>query len=291
MPDDSMQVGDDKDAWKIHNPKLSHGGGMSRRSVLKVGASALGLLASSSVGFAATCPSTITPRQTRGPYFPYDDVVSYSIREKQDSALSLIESSDDDLTYIKGKKGRALGTIIHFRGQVMAKDKANADVSGSCSPLSGAVVLLWQANSFGRYNHQSDETAQRNFPHPKTRKVITRLHDEQFQYWGKAVTDKEGKFYFKTILPGFYPAADDWYRPPHLHFSIRAKGHQEFVTQTYFSGTELPESGLIRELNAKDWILRDSRIQPEQQEQVIVDYQSEKNSDGFVGSCQFFLPS
>ena len=93
---------------------------------------------------------------------------------------------------------------------------------------------------------------------------------------------------------GFYPATDDWFRPPHLHFSIRVKGYPEFVTQTYFSGDGLPDIDLIHELNAKDGILRDSRIRPEQQEQVIVEYQRDPEEtfpDGLVGTCQFLIPS
>ncbi len=123
---------------------------------------------------------------------------------------------------------------------------------------------------------------------------MERIHDEYFQYWGKAITDEHGYFLFKTVLPSFYPATDDWYRPPHLHFSIRAKGHPEFVTQTYFKGKTLPDIGIINDLNAKDWILRDHGILPAQQEQVIVEYQPDpegKLTDGLLGSCQLLLPT
>jgi len=77
-----------------------------------------------------------------------------------------------------------------------------------------------------------------------------------------------------------------------LHFSIRAKGYPEFVTQTYFKGNDLPNNDLIKKLNNKDWILRNPRISVAQQEQLIVDYQKVQsgNLNGeLVGACQFVI--
>ncbi len=264
---------------------------ITRRRLLQVGAGTLGLLATSGISLAALCPSSTTPPQTRGPFFPFDHVVSFPIREGEEASLPLILSNDNDLTFVKGQSGTAQGQIIYFRGQILGSDPPDSKV---CHPLAGATVLMWQANFSGRYNHKGDDSAPHQFPHPKTGKIMERVHDEQFQYWGKATTNEHGYFLFKTILPSFYPATDDWYRPPHLHFSIRAKGHQEFVTQTYFKGDALPNIGIIHDLNAKDWILRDPRISPAQQEQVIVGYQPDpagELTDGLVGSCQLLLPT
>ncbi len=264
---------------------------ITRRRILQVGAGTLGLLATSGVSLAALCPSTTTPRQTRGPFFPYDDVVSFPIREGEDTSLPLILSSDNDLTFVKGQSGTAQGQIIYFRGQVLGSQSADTMI---CQPLAGATVLMWQANFSGRYNHKGDDSAPHEFPHPTTGKFMERVHDEDFQYWGKAITDEHGYFLFKTILPSFYPATDDWYRPPHLHFSIRAKGHPEFVTQTYFKGDALQNIWIIQDLNAKDWILRDPNISPAQQEQVIVEFQPDPMgtlNDGLVGTCQLLIPS
>jgi len=267
---------------------------LTRRSLLKVGIGTAGLLVTSGVGFAARCPSVTTPRQTRGPYFPYDHVVSYPIRESQNEDISLIEANDHNLTSIKGKEGIANGQIIYFQGQVLQSSSQDQKQSTVCQPLAGALVFLWQANFSGRYNHQRDETAHARFRHPKTGNTIERVHDESFQYWGKAITDAQGRFQFKTILPGFYPAADGWYRPPHLHFSIRAQGYPEFVTQTYFTGQGLPDIDMIHQLNDKDHILHDSRINTKQREQIVVEYRQDHTgvlTDGLVGTCQFLLPS
>lgn len=273
-----------------NSPKPNQPRCLTRRRLLQVGAGTLGLLATSGIGLAALCPSTATPRQTRGPFFPYDDAVSFPIREGEDSSLPLILSNDNDLTFIKGKSGVAQGQIVYFRGQVLDNGNASSKV---CQPIAEATVLMWQANFSGRYNHKGDDSAPQQFPHPITGKIMERIHDEHFQYWGKALTDEHGYFLFKTILPSFYPAAEDWYRPPHLHFSIQPKGRQEFVTQTYFKGDSLPNIDIIHDLNTKDWILRNPKISPAQQEQVIVEFQPDqtgKIADGLVGNCQLLLP-
>ncbi|WP_447971070.1 dioxygenase family protein [Nitrospira sp. M1] len=267
---------------------------VTRRSMLKMGVGAAGWLATSGVGFAALCPSVTTPRQTRGPYFPYDLVVSHPIRESEDERVSLIEANDNDLTRIKGKEGIAKGHIIYFQGQVLQSLAQAQEQSDDCQPLAGTTVFLWQANFSGRYNHQRDEMTQARFRHPVSGSMIERVHDEFFQYWGKALTDEQGRFQFKTILPGFYPAADGWYRPPHLHFSIHAPGYPELVTQTYFTGQALPDRDIIHQLNRHDHILQDPHMSTKQREQVIIDYQRDPTgvfTDGLVGTCQFLLPS
>ncbi len=265
---------------------------VTRRSFLKIGATAIIVPAMSGLSFAASCPSVPSPRQTRGPFFPYDHVVAYPIQENERNGLSLVESNDNDLTRIKGKTGSATGQIVYFYGQLLHPHSDEKIGGENCRPLVGAVVLLWQANFSGQYNHQLDQADHASFSHPKTGVMIERVHDDSFQYWGKAITDANGQFHFKTILPGFYPAADDWYRPPHLHFSIRAKGYPEFVTQTYFSGQDLPGIDIISDLNEKDLILHDSHMTSEHQKQVIVEYKKDPHgilTDGLVGSCKFLL--
>ncbi len=264
---------------------------LTRRSLLQLGISTIGL-AMTSTGLAELCQPMATPRQTRGPFFPYDDVVSYPIRERQDSGLPLIEANDHDLTTVKGRNGMAQGQIIQFQGQLLRLKKAGKQNPSICEPWANVTVLLWQANASGLYNHKVDHAASAEFQHPQTGKTVVRVHDENFQYWGRAITDEQGRFTFKTIVPGFYPATEDWYRPPHLHFSIRAKGYPEFVTQTYFKGDDLPNNTLIQELNSKDWILRNPRIPRAQQEQLIIEYRKDPggNANGdLVGGCQLVI--
>ena len=63
--------------------------------------------------------------------------------------------------------------------------------------------------------------------------------DPNFGGCGRAITDDNGHYRFRTIKPGAYPwpnGGNDW-RPAHIHFSVF--GHafaQRLITQMYFEG-------------------------------------------------------
>ena len=101
--------------------------------------------------------------------------------------------------------------------------------------------------------------------------------DKNFQYWGKARTNAQGEYYFKTIVPGFYPAdltsGNDWYRPPHIHFLVMATGFENFVTQMYFKGQEIENNDFIQELNELDLILQNPNFTKAEKEALIINFQ------------------
>ena len=57
--------------------------------------------------------------------------------------------------------------------------------------------------------------------------------DPNFEGFALQDTDAEGRYRFKTIKPGAYPATADWMRPPHLHFEVTGKINR-LITQMYF---------------------------------------------------------
>ena len=126
---------------------------------------------------------------------------------------------DADLTRIRGHKRGAEGKIIHLMGRVL-------NMKGE--PQKGSRVEIWQANTHGRYSHPSDMN-----PAPL---------DPNFQGYGVQITDKEGRYRFKTIKPGGYPVTPDYARPPHIHFQVAGKKDLT-VAQMFFPGEPL---------NAKD---------------------------------------
>lgn len=153
---------------------------------------------------AAASPMCVeTPAQTPGPFYP---------GETQFVA-------DNDLTRLPGSPHRALGEVIHIEGTV--RDLV------SCQPLAGVNVEIWQACSSGRYNNEAD-------PNPAPL-------DPNFRYWGETFTDVDGRYSFKTIKPGAYPADTDWERPPHIHVRLAKRGFHELITQLYFKGDPLNE--------------------------------------------------
>jgi len=226
-----------------------------------------------------------TPRQSLGPFFPDDGDEVDAIRENPDLNLPISQANDQDLTFVKGRNGNALGQVVYLRGQVLNTKTGQ--------PVPNAILIMWSASASGRYNHKGDDGIY-SFPHPKTGEMIHRTYDEHFQYWGKAVTNQQGEYWFKTIVPGFYPIdlKSGLYRPSHLHFKILPPTSPTFVTQLYFRGDHIPNNTLNQELLPKDVVILDAGLSPKEQEQVIVDYSPDptgKISDGLVGYYDFVV--
>jgi len=207
---------------------MSHQNRVSRRAVLGAGV-VLPFGALSAPASAAAEACGLTPRQTTGPFYPLFDQID----------------KDVDLTRLTGHGMRARGEVIRVRGRVL--DEA-------CKPVEGALVELWQANANGRYAHPAD-------PNPAPL-------DPNFQGWGQAVTDVEGRYSFLTIKPAAYPLRflrdgdvdeEAGYRTPHLHFRVSKRGFTELATQMYFAGEAL---------NGKDGVLR--RVPEAERPRVVI---------------------
>jgi protocatechuate 3,4-dioxygenase, beta subunit len=165
-------------------------------------------------GVAAVCvpeawaqaETPTTPSTILGPFYPVIRPLEW----------------DANLTRIRGHRSRAEGQVIHVAGRVLNQRR---------EPLREARVELWQANTFGRYNHPSD-------PNPASL-------DPNFQGYGVQVTDREGRFRFTTIKPGPYPF-EAGMRAPHLHFQVTGRTERR-VTQLFFAGEPL---------NVQDFVLQ-----------------------------------
>ncbi len=263
---------------------------LSRRNFMKYGLGTLGTVAGTlATGTAfGQMLKPKTPRQTLGPFFPDDGDPVDEIRENLDFRLPISEANDNDLTFVKGRNGKARGQVVYVKGQVLFKK-----FGGTLEPQPGAVIIMWNASASGRYNHRGD-TEMHRFKHPETGEWVERTHDKNFQYWGRCITDKDGNYLFKTIVPGFYPIdlENRRYRPPHLHFMITAPGIPQLVTQTYFKGDQIRDNDFIQQLNARDGILRDKRLTAAEQESMIIEYSSDSSgeiTDGLVGNYDFVL--
>jgi protocatechuate 3,4-dioxygenase beta subunit len=127
-----------------------------------------------------------------------------------------------DLTINPANGEKADGQVVYLSGRVI-------DTNGN--PIAGAHVELWQTNMHGRYDHPAD-------PNPAPL-------DENFEGFGTAVTDADGRYAFKTIKPAPYPAsAPGWWRPPHIHFDVQTD-YSRLCTQMYFPGEPLNDEDLL----------------------------------------------
>lgn len=246
----------------------------ARRQFVKWSAGTVATLATTQT-LAQIC-HTNSAEQPLGPFFPRPGTPEIPVMEDKNSPIYL--ANDSDLTRVKGLSQNAQGQVVYVKGRV---------TTGDCQPLAGATVIIWQASESGRYNHLGDG-ANHDFVHPKTGEVIERKLDGAFQYWGKAVTDQNGDYLFKTIVPGFYPAdlEAQWYRPPHIHFMVSATGYPQLVTQMYFSGNKIQNNNWIQELNQKDFLLQTEKISDEQRKKLIVEFAEDATGeikDGLVG--------
>ncbi len=97
------------------------------------------------------------------------------------------------------------GNIITLKGQILADD--------CVTPIEQAQIEIWHCDTQGDYDNSSPDFLQR----------------------GRLLTDAEGNYAFKTILPGKY-LNGQLYRPAHIHFRVTAEGKREIISQVYFEG-------------------------------------------------------
>ena len=146
------------------------------------------------------------------------------------------------------------GAPIMENGSNICKEDRGEPCFVSCrvldmdgQPISGAKIDLWHARDDGFYDVQlpGDETDLR----------------------GLFTTDGEGRFYFQSIFPLYYPVPTDGpvgkmlknlgrhpYRPAHIHFIISADGYETVTTHLFTEGDPYLESDAV--FGVKDSLIK-----------------------------------
>ena len=157
----------------------------------------------------------LTPSQTEGPFYP-------------DKTIQQELFNDTDLS-------RKLGDHEAAKGQLVVVEGFIKDQKGT--PLMNSVVEVWQACASGRYHHSRDD---RN----------PSLLDNNFQFWGRAITGDDGRYSFTTIIPGKYPGR----MGRHIHFRVDAQNFSRCSTQCYFSefGEDNMRDGIYKKLTREE---------------------------------------
>ena len=88
----------------------------------------------------------------------------------KESSLSTLNDLTND--------GKAEGELIKIEGRILDKN---------CNPYPNCLIDIWQANSYGKYNHQND------FSKNKL--------DKFFYGYKRIISDKNGNYFFTTVFP------------------------------------------------------------------------------------------
>ena len=156
-----------------------------------------------------------TPSQTAGPYVHIGCTPNLS-------GIAMYNGHDLGVAM---KTGKVQGQNITINGAVF---------DGTGTPLSDALIEIWQADANGLFNTPAET---RGTPDPN------------FSGFGRAPSDMDtGDFTFDTIKPGAVPYPDGRMQAPHVTFWIVARGiNLGLHTRMYFADEV--------EANAQDPIL------------------------------------
>jgi protocatechuate 3,4-dioxygenase alpha subunit len=109
--------------------------------------------------------------------------------------------------------GKAKGETIVIEGEVR---------DGDGEGVPDAMLELWQANAAGKYDHPEDRQEKPRDPH--------------FTGFGRAFTDKSGRYRFTTVRPGAVPGRGNTLQAPHILMTVFARGLlKHLVTRVYFA--------------------------------------------------------
>jgi protocatechuate 3,4-dioxygenase beta subunit len=135
---------------------------------------------------------------------------------------------------------RALGDSIDLVGTGPQCVLEGRVLSADGTPLPGAVLDVWQANDQGFYDVQQPGVQ----PPGNGRGLFT--------------ADQDGGYWFRTIVPTYYPIPTDGpvgtllaatkrhpYRPAHIHFIASAPGHRPLTTHIFVAGSPYIESDAV----------------------------------------------
>ena len=99
-------------------------------------------------------------------------------------------------------------------------------VNRDSKPIKGMTAEIWQTDMNGVYLH--------------TGSFGSKMRDVQFQGFGRSITDQNGHFSFRTIIPAEYPG-----RTPHIHLKLLNGNENVLTTQLYIQGHPLNKEDFL----------------------------------------------
>lgn len=162
-----------------------------------------------------------TPWQGEGPFYPD----------------RIPEDTDNDLVKNGNSTIEAGGKILNLSGSLVNRDS---------KPIKGMTAEIWQTDMNGVYLH--------------TGSFGRKMRDDQFQGFGRSITDRNGYFFFRTIIPVEYPG-----RTPHIHLKLWNERENVLTTQLYIQGHSLnKEDFLFKRMTLAEQKINSMKILPAQ---------------------------
>ena len=162
-----------------------------------------------------------TPWQGEGPFYPD----------------RIPEDTDNDLVKNGHSTIEAGGKILNLMGSLVNRDS---------KPIKGMTAEIWQTDINDVYLH--------------TGSFGRKMRDDQFQGFGRSITDRNGHFSFRTIIPIEYPG-----RTPHIHLKLWNEREYVLTTQLYIQGHSLnKEDFLFKRMTIAEQKINSMKLLPTQ---------------------------
>ncbi|MCX4562789.1 intradiol ring-cleavage dioxygenase [Streptomyces phaeochromogenes] len=193
------------------------------------------------IGFLTATGQTCT--DTRQEFILLSDVLGLSMLVETlnaDRGPGATESTVLGPFHMTESPVRELGADIDLVGSGEPCVVSGRVLSQDGTPLPGAVLDVWQADTDGFYDVQQPDLQ----PPGNGRGLFT--------------VDAAGRFWFRTCVPSPYPIPTDGpvgdllratgrhpYRPAHIHFIATAEGHAPVTTHIFVAGSDYLDSDAV----------------------------------------------
>ncbi|RKS73008.1 catechol 1,2-dioxygenase [Actinomadura pelletieri DSM 43383] len=184
-----------------------------------------------------------TCSDTRQEFILLSDVLGVSmlvetLNNRADGALT--ESTVEGPFHMVASPARELGADIAEDGKGEPCLVTGSVAGPDGRPVPGATIDVWQANDEGFYDVQQPDVQ----PPLNLRGLFT--------------ADDDGRFWFRSIVPRYYPIPQDGpvgrlltatsrhpNRPAHIHFEVSAPGYRTVTTHLFVAGTPFIDSDAV----------------------------------------------
>jgi catechol 1,2-dioxygenase len=190
---------------------------------------------------------------TRQEFILLSDVLGVSMLVETINHRAAGQATESTVTgpfHVVDSPPRELGADISLPGSGEACLVTGRVTGPEGEPVPGARVDVWQADAEGFYDVQRPDST----PEANLRGLFT--------------TDDEGRFWFRTIVPRYYPIPVDGpvgrlleamarhpYRPAHIHFIVTADGYQSVTTHLFVADSPYLDSDAV--FGVKESLVRD----------------------------------